>query len=100
MADPETTILHIVDPPAWGSSEADLRAFLAWMVKCERQYPGEYRGTIQDTRARIQAKEWEGFPPRSAPVGGAMLETIDAQAPLPMPEVCPGTLDDLLGDEP
>jgi hypothetical protein len=30
----------------------------------------------------------------------ATPETIDGQPPLPMPEVCPVTLDDLLSDDP
>jgi hypothetical protein len=30
----------------------------------------------------------------------AMPETIDGQQPLPTPDVCPVTLDDLLSDDP
>ena len=30
----------------------------------------------------------------------ALPETIDGQPPLPVPVVCPVTLDDLLGDDP
>jgi len=30
----------------------------------------------------------------------AMPETMDGQPPLPVPDVCPVTLDDLLGDDP
>jgi len=32
--------------------------------------------------------------------GRRLPETIDGQPPLPMPEACPVTLDDLLGDDP
>jgi Domain of unknown function DUF29 len=69
------------DAPTW---RADAIAF---RINAARRYVASMRQRIDLDRIYRQALR-------------ALPETIDGQAPLPVPQRCPLTLDDLLSDEP
>jgi hypothetical protein len=69
------------DAPTW---RADATVF---RVDAARRYVASMRQRTDLERIYRQALR-------------AMPETIDGQAPLPVPQICPWPLDDLLSDEP
>lgn len=82
-------LLHMLKAEAWPLSsevphwQAEARGFLA---DAADRYAPSMRQRIN--LARIYRLARRGLP-----------ETIDAQAPLPTPETCPVTLDELLSDD-
>jgi Domain of unknown function DUF29 len=83
-------IIHILKAGAWPLS----REVPHWQAEARR-----FRGDAVDRftpsmRQRIDLARLYQRALRAVP------ETIDGQAPLPMPEVCPVTLDELLSDDP
>jgi hypothetical protein len=83
-------LLHILKAAAWPLSpevphwHAEARVFRA---QARRRFASSMRQRID--LASLYADALRGLP-----------ETIDAQPPLPVPDVCPVTLDELLSDEP
>jgi hypothetical protein len=69
------------DAPSWRADARDFRA------QARRRFAPSMRQRIDLTR--LYADALRGLP-----------ETIDAQPPLPVPDACPVTLDDLLSDDP
>ena len=83
-------LIHMLKAEAWPLSrdvphwQAEARVFRA---QARRRFVPSMRQRID--LASIYADSLRGLP-----------NTIDGEAPLPVPEVCPVTLDELLDDEP
>ena len=83
-------LIHMLKAEAWPLSrdvphwQAEARVFRA---QARRRFVPSMRQRID--LANIYADSLRGLP-----------DTIDGEAPLPVPEVCPVTLDELLDDEP
>ena len=83
-------LIHMLKAEAWPLS----REVPHWRAETRRFRDDAAEAFTPSMRQRINLARLYTQALRAIP------ETIDGQAPLPMPEVCPVTLDDLLSDEP
>jgi uncharacterized protein DUF29 len=83
-------LIHMLKAEAWPLS----REVPHWRAETRRFRDDAAEAFTSSMRQRINLARLYTQALRATP------ETIDGQAPLPMPEICPVTLDDLLSDDP
>ena len=83
-------LIHMLKVDAWPLS----REVPLWRAEARRLRDDAAEAFAPSMRQRIDVNLLYVKALRATP------ETIDGQPPLPMPETCPVTLDDLLGDDP
>jgi hypothetical protein len=83
-------LVHMLKAEAWPLS----REVPHWRAEARRFRDDAAEAFTPSMRQRINLTRLYSQAVRATP------ETIDGQSPLPMPEVCPVTLDDLLSDDP
>jgi hypothetical protein len=83
-------LIHMLKAEAWPLSGEVPH----WRAEARRFRDDAAEAFSPSMRQRIDVASLYAKALRATP------ETIDGQPPLPMPEVCPVSLDDLLGDDP